>query len=135
MDLKEGSGKCRSVLWTLMCWLTCMQCGLCQERTLGEEERKDLERQAASVQEQIAAGSADADALRRAAAAYRALGESGKAADTLQKLVEKEPSDSTAWQLLVRNFPPASYRIFSCGGRMSCSGCMSGPCVGVILSC
>lgn len=44
---------------------------------------------------------ADAEALRRAAVAYSALGESGKAADVLQKLVEKEPSDSSAWQLLV----------------------------------
>jgi predicted Zn-dependent protease len=73
-----------------------------QERKLGEEERRDLEKQAAAVEEQIAAGTADAEALRRAAAAYNALGQDDRAAGVLQQLTDKQPSDPAAWQLLVR---------------------------------
>ncbi|BDA40354.1 hypothetical protein COCOBI_01-0070 [Coccomyxa sp. Obi] len=71
-----------------------------QERKLGDKERKDLEKEVAELEAQLAGGSADSATLRRAAGAYAALGDAAKAGATLEKLTEKEPSDVAAWQAL-----------------------------------
>jgi predicted Zn-dependent protease len=72
-----------------------------QERQLGEEERRDLQKQATGLEKDLQSGRADADTLKRAAATYTALGEGSKAASMLERLTEAQPSNPEAWQLLV----------------------------------
>ncbi|CAL8467355.1 g6892 [Coccomyxa elongata] len=71
-----------------------------QERKLGDQEKKDLEKEVAELEAQLAGGSADSATLRRAAGAYAALGDAAKAGATLERLTDKEPSDVAAWQAL-----------------------------------
>lgn len=72
-----------------------------QERKLGDEERRDLQKQAAALEKDLQSSPTNADTLKRAAAVYTALGQGSKAASTLERLTEAQPSSSEAWQLLV----------------------------------
>ncbi|KAK9916849.1 hypothetical protein WJX75_007827 [Coccomyxa subellipsoidea] len=71
-----------------------------QERKLGDQERKDLEKEAAELEVQLSGGIADSSTLRRAAGTYAALGDSAKAGAALEKLTAQDPSDLAAWQAL-----------------------------------
>ncbi|EIE22110.1 hypothetical protein COCSUDRAFT_42503 [Coccomyxa subellipsoidea C-169] len=71
-----------------------------QERKLGDQERKDLEREVAELEAQLSGGTADSSTLRRAAGAYAALGDSAKSGAALEKLTGQDPSDLAAWQAL-----------------------------------
>ena len=72
-----------------------------QERKLGDEERADLERQAADLGVQLEGGAAQPEQLQRAAAVYATLGRAEDAAGALEQLVEKAPGNSSAWGMLV----------------------------------
>ena len=79
--------------------------GCQQVRRLGEEERKELEKQVAAFEARLAANGGDSKgAARCGARSALALGDAGKAAALLGRLTEAAPADSEAWQLLVR--PP-----------------------------
>ncbi len=69
---------------------------------MGEEERKELEKQVAAFEARLAANGGDREALRGAGAVALALGDAGKAAALLGRLTEAAPADLEAWQLLVR---------------------------------
>ena len=87
-----------------------------QERKLGDEERADLERQAADLGKQLEGGAAQPEQLQRAAAVYATLGRAEDAAGALEQLVEKAPGNSSAWGMLVR---PLLH--LHCGKLSTCS--------------
>ena len=68
---------------------------------MGDQERKDLEKEVAELEAQLSGGTADSSTLRRAAGAYAALGDSAKSGAALEKLTGQDPSDLAAWQALV----------------------------------
>lgn len=84
-------------------------CASAQERKLGEQERKDLEKEVAELEGQLSEGTADSATLRRAAAAYAALGDNAQAGAALEKLTAQEPSDYSMWQALVSHTSRAHF--------------------------